>query len=152
MPKCNHGGEKYSPLCSLLKPPPRSSKLGWDNTAWSRYSRSPKWGRCRQPKMKSCLCKIELEFIWTLNLFRCSWVHEGALKNLLLPGCSSSQWGRNIQQRASWRLEGRTSIFQLLYLISQISLCSCCESCINRKQNIPNSEGDILKGEPVMLI
>ena len=152
LPKCNHGGEKYSPLCSLLKPPPRSSKLGWDNTAWSRYSRSPKWGRCRQPKMKSCLCKIELEFIWTLNLFRCSWVHEGALKNLLLPGCSSSQWGRNIQQRASWRLEGRTSIFQLLYLISQISLCSCCESCINRKQNIPNSEGDILKGEPVMLI
>ena len=84
LPKCNHGGEKYSPLCSLLKPPPRSSKLGWDNTAWSRYSRSPKWGRCRQPKMKSCLCKIELEFIWTLNLFRCSWVHEGALKNLLL--------------------------------------------------------------------
>ena len=33
LPKCNHGGEKYSPLCSLLKPPPRSSKPCWGNTA-----------------------------------------------------------------------------------------------------------------------
>ena len=146
-------GRNISPLCSLLRPPPRNSKLRWGNTAWSRYSRSPEWERFGQPKMKFCLCKIELEFIWTLDLLRCGWVHEGALKkNFLLPGCSSSQWGRNIRRGASWRLEGRTSIFQLLYLMSQISLS--CESgyCINRRQNIPNSEGVILKGEPVMLI
>ena len=38
-------GRNISPLCWLLRPPPRSSKPGWDSTAWSRYSRSPVWGR-----------------------------------------------------------------------------------------------------------
>ena len=84
-------GKNISPLWSLLKPPPRSSKPGWDSTAWSRYSRSPEWGRFGQPKIKFCLCMIELEFIWTLYLLRCSWELEGALKNFLLPRCSSSQ-------------------------------------------------------------
>ena len=45
-------GGNLSPLCPMLKPSPRSSKPGWDSTAWSRYSRSPEWERLGQPKMK----------------------------------------------------------------------------------------------------